>query len=274
MSVFTRISQKLFSSESSKVNKSKKDKAAEELKRLSQLPFHSAGYTTMFSKPFKFHHAGSFISTYRELFIDEFYKFQPKVKSGGIILDCGANMGLSVLYFAMNYPNHKIIAFEPEEAIYRVLEENVKTFNLKNVTLYKKAVWTKEEILTFHSDGGMGGRVNNLYKKSNQPINQVETVILKDYLNDKVDFLKIDIEGVEDEVLKSCKGKLGQVKHLFFEYHNHINKPQSLHELLALVQEEGFTYHIKESSARKRPFVDKNLICETFDMAITVFCSK
>jgi len=249
-----------------------KDIVTEELKRLMQLPRHSSGYTNIFSKPFKFHHAASFIATYNELFIDELYKFTPKVIKNGIILDCGANMGLSVLYFALNYPDHKILAFEPEEAIFNVLEENVRTFGLTNVTLFKKAVWTKEETLTFHSDGGMGGRVNNLYKKSNQPINTVETVILKDYLSDQVDFLKIDIEGAEVEVIKSCKGHLGQVKHFFFEYHNHIHQPQTLHELLAQMQEEGFKYHIKESSAKKRPFVDKITICETFDMAITIFC--
>jgi len=270
MGVLSSISKKIFRSKNSKP----KDKVKEELHRLSQLPKDSSGYAHIFSKPFKYHHAASFIATYRELFEDELYKFNPKVKSGETILDCGANMGLSVLYFALNYPSHRIIAFEPEEAIFKVLTENVETFALKNVTLHQKAVWTKEETLTFHSDGGMGGRVNNLYKKSNQPINKVETVILKDYLNDKVDFLKIDIEGAEVEVLKSCKGHLGQVKHLFFEYHNHINQSQTLHELLAQVQEEGFKYHIKESSARKKPFVDRNTICETFDMAITIFCYK
>jgi len=268
MGVLSSISKKIFRSK----NSSPKDKVQEELHRLSKLPKNSSGYTNIFSKPFKFHHAASFLATYRELFMDELYKFNPKVKSGGIILDCGANMGLSVLYFAMHYPNHSIIAFEPEPAVFNVLEENIKTFGLKNVSLHRKAIWTKEETLTFHSDGGMGGRVNNLYKKSDQPVNKVETVILKDYLNDKVDFLKIDIEGAEVEVLRSCKGHLGQVKHLFFEYHNHIHHPQSLHELLAQMQEEGFKYHIKESSARKKPFVDKNTICETFDMAITIFC--
>ncbi|HSJ67580.1 MAG TPA: FkbM family methyltransferase [Anditalea sp.] len=268
MGVISSISKKIFKSKNSRSD----DKVTEELNRLTELPINSSGYTNIFSKPFKYHHAASFVATYKELFLEELYKFNPKVERGGIILDCGSNMGLSVLYFSLHYPHHQILAFEPEEAIFKVLEENVKTFGLKNVTIYQKAVWTKKETLTFHSDGGMGGRVNNLYKKSNQPINQVETVILRDYLNDKVDFLKIDIEGAEVEVLKSCKGLLGQVNHIFFEYHNHMYQPQTLHELLAQMQEEGFKYHIKESSARKKPFVDKTTICETFDMAITIFC--
>ncbi|KEO75287.1 FkbM family methyltransferase [Anditalea andensis] len=270
MGIFKQFYRKLTITKHSKF----KENESDELHRLTRLPRFTVGYTNIFSKPFKFHDAPSFLATYRELFVDELYKFNPKVNGGGIILDCGANMGLSVLYFSSNYPDHEIIAFEPEEAIFKVLEENVKTFGLKNVRLYQKAVWTKEETLTFHSDGGMGGRVNNVYKKSDQPIKKVETVILKDYLSDKVDFLKIDIEGAEVEVLKACRGHLGQVQHLFFEYHNHIHQPQTLHELLAQMQEEGFKYHIKESSARRKPFVDKNMLCENFDMAITIFCYK
>jgi len=266
MSYFSRLKQKAFSPS--------RKKGMTEMERLRSLPIAEAGYAHVFQKPFRFHHAASFISTYKEIFEDEFYRFQPKVKNNGVILDCGANMGLSVLYFSINYPTHHIIAFEPEKAIYDVIRENIETFKLKNVTLYDKAVWTEETELTFHSDGGMGGRVNNLYKSSKQPINKVKTVALKDLLDEKVDFLKIDIEGAEVEVLESCRGHLRKAKHIFFEYHNHINKPQTFHQLLALIQEEGFKYHIKESSARKRPFVDTNLICETFDMAITVFCYK
>ncbi|MBS9523275.1 FkbM family methyltransferase [Litoribacter alkaliphilus] len=250
------------------------DKINIELNRLRGLSSSHKGYSTIFTTPFRYHHAASFVNTYMEIYQDEIYKFNPKIKSGGVILDCGANMGLSVMYFSKNYPKHQIIAFEPEKAIFEVLEENVEKFKLNNVTLHQKAVWTEETELTFSTDGGMGGRVNNLYKSKKKPVEKVKTVDLKTLLNEQVDFLKLDIEGAEVEVLKACKGSLSKVQHIFFEYHNDIHKPQSLHELLKLITEEGFKYHLKESSVRRRPFVDKNLICETFDMAITVFCYK
>ncbi|WP_143960776.1 FkbM family methyltransferase [Litoribacter populi] len=250
------------------------DKKIIELNRLRDLSSSHKGYSTIFTTPFRYHHAASFVNTYMEIFQEEIYKFSPKIKTGGTILDCGANMGLSVMYFAKNYPKHNIIAFEPEKAIFEVLQENVEKFKLNNVTLHQQAVWTEETELTFSTDGGMGGRVNNLYKSKRKPVEKVKTVELKTLLNKGVDFLKLDIEGAEVEVLKACKGSLSKVQHIFFEYHNDIHKPQSLHELLALIVEEGFRYHIKESSARRRPFVDKNLICETFDMAITVFCYR
>ncbi len=247
----------------------------DELNRIKTLAFDESGYATaIFDKPFRFHHAASFINTYKEIFQDEIYKFNPQLVSDGIILDCGANMGLSVLYFAINYPNHTIIAFEPEAAVFEILQENVKTFQLSNVFIHNKAVWTEITELIFHSDGGMGGRLNATYQNSLAEVTKVKTVELKSLLNEKVDFLKIDIEGAEVEVLKDCKGMLKYARHIFFEYHNDIFKPQTLHELLKLMVDEGFVYHIKESSARQKPFIDKTLICERYDMAITVFCSR
>ena len=183
-------------------------------------------------------------------------------------------MGLSVLYFSLNYPNHQIIAFEPEEAIFEILQENVRNFSLPNVSLHQKAVWKEETELTFHSDGGMGGSVDHIYETTEQIITKVSAVPLSDWLSENVDFLKIDIEGAEYEVLKSCQEQLGNASHIFFEYHNDINKPQTLHLLLEMIEAAGFRYHLKESSTRVRPFVDDILICERFDMAITVFCYK
>lgn len=242
-----------------------------ELGRIADYKHFTIGYAHVFDKPFKFHHGPSFAESYTELFETEIYRFKPSAGSG-IILDCGANMGLSVLYFSLNYPDHHIIAFEPDADIFAILKENVETFGLKNVTLHQKAVWTQIETLKFFTDGGMGGRVNNEYSRQEPKL--IQAVPLLDYLTDDVDFLKIDIEGAEDTVLKYCGKSLQNAKHIFFEYHNNVNSKQTLHELLALVESLGFHYYIKESATRKRPFIDTRLICESFDMAINVFCYK
>jgi FkbM family methyltransferase len=251
-----------------KLNRYRLDK---ELKRIARYPRFTEGYAYIFEKPFKFNDNLSFISTYQELFLNDMYRFAPS-GNADTILDCGANMGLSVLYFAKHYPDHKILAFEPDDLIFKVLEENVKTFDLNQVTLFKQAIWDKHEHLKFFSDNGMGGRVNVDYQDQEPAI--IEAVPLNDFISPQVDFLKIDIEGAEDVVLKANKGDLRQVRNIFFEYHNDIKSPQSLHELLQLVKEEGFHYYLKESATRQRPFVDKQLICERFDMAINVFCYK
>ncbi|HEY0055616.1 MAG TPA: FkbM family methyltransferase [Pedobacter sp.] len=241
------------------------------LKKLDKYPPLTIGYTDILGKPFKFHDRASFIVTYKELFVEEIYKFLPKSETG-IIIDCGANIGLSVLYFSLNYPKLKIIAFEPQYDLFLILEENVRQFDLKNVELHNNAVWNKNEQLKFYTDGGMGGRVNCAYLSQEPTV--VEAVPLKDYLDGEIEFLKIDIEGAEDTVLRSCVGKLSKINHIFFEYHNTKNQPQNLHQLLELMKNEGFEYYIKESAIRYKPFIDTLVICETFNMALNVFCYK
>ena len=242
-----------------------------ELDRINNQPLFTPGYAHVFEKPFRYNDGKSFFNTYEEIFQNNIYQFNPDTDRN-IILDCGANIGLSVLYFSTRYPKHEIIAFEPDPSIFLILQENVRTFQLSNVTLHNKAVWDKEETLTFYTDNGMGGRVENSY--SGQKPTTIDAVRLRDFISPHVDFLKIDIEGAEDTVLHHCSDKLNEVNNIFFEYHNDVKKEQSLHQLLELVKNQGFQYHIKDSATRARPFVDTELICEAFDMAINVFCYK
>ncbi|HEY1010266.1 MAG TPA: FkbM family methyltransferase, partial [Daejeonella sp.] len=134
-----------------------------ELSIIAANPRSQKGTTNIFGKPFIYHDGASFTATYKELFDSNIYEFKPS-RDARTIIDCGANMGLSVLYFSQNYPNHQIIAFEPDPEIFSILKENIETFNLKNVTAYQKAVWDKVDVLTFFADGKMGGRLENTYK--------------------------------------------------------------------------------------------------------------
>lgn len=246
-------------------------KMGREKSRVRRVPRFTEGSAELFGKPFLFHDSASFLDSYKEIFEHEIYRFYPS-SGNKVILDCGANIGLSVLFFAKNYPDHTIIAFEPDDAIFDVLSRNVQTYGLKNVQLHKKAVWNKEEVLEFYTDNGMGARVG--YSYENQEPKKVQSVRLKDFLGDRVDFLKIDIEGAEYAVLTDCKDVLKNANKIFFEYHGHHSDQQKLHELLLMIQQNGFRYYIKESSTRQRPFVDEGLICEVYDMAINIFAYR
>lgn len=254
-----------------KIRKSKLSRIELELERIEAYPRFTDGYANVFDKPFKFHDSLSFVMTYREIFINGIYAFK-SVAGKNVILDCGANMGLGTLYFALNYPDHTIYAFEPDHQIHQILKENVETNKLSNVILRENAVWDKEEILEFYGDMGMGSRANTPFL--NQKPTRIEAVRLQSYLTPMVDFLKMDIEGAEDVVLRDCKGSLQHLGSLFFEYHNDINKDQTLHQLLELVKDSGFNYYVKESWTRSSPFIDRELIGENFDMAINIFCYK
>jgi len=241
------------------------------LEELLYLPRFTPGEIEIEGKPFKYHDAASFYHTYCEIFREEIYKFIP-VSDKAPIIDCGTNMGLSLLYFSENYPGRKIIAFEPDPDLYRLSLENIEAFNLQNISLLEMAVWNEQTFLPFYTDGGMGGRVNQSYH--NTVSRSVPTVRLFDFLNEETEFLKLDIEGAEHLVLSDIYPRLVQVNHLFFEYHNQKNKRQVLHDMLKLVQDAGFTYYLKESAHNRSPFANSLEIAEVFDMAINVFCYR
>jgi FkbM family methyltransferase len=220
---------------------------------------------------FHFHEALSLYVSYQEILEDKIYAFKADTVNP-LIIDCGANMGVSVLFFSQHYPGATIHAFEPEAPIYEILEQNVRNYGLTNVTLHQKAVWTSETTLQFFTDKGMGGSVENVYK--NQKPVEVATVRLADFLQQPVDLLKLDIEGAEYAVLKDCELWLKNVKNLFVEYHSFINKEQKLEEILAMLKEAGFRYHLRQSFSRARPFVDSELSCENMDMSINVFAYR
>jgi len=157
----------------------------------------------------------SFVCQFKELFVEELYKFDTKNKEP-IIYDCGANIGMSCLYFKKLYPKVKIKAFEADPKISKILETNLKRNNvLENVEIISTAVWVDNKGLKFASEGADGG---SIYGKDNKV--KVSSIRLKDFLEneEKIDMLKIDIEGAEYEVLKDCRESLGHVQNLFVEY--------------------------------------------------------
>lgn len=231
----------------------------------------SEGVILLFGKQFYYHHGIAFYVTYEELFVKGIYEFKTN-STKPVILDCGANMGVSTLYFSMQFPNAKIVAFEPDQSVLPFLEKNILSQNLQNIELHKKGVWTEETELSFYTDNGLGGRIGIEY--NNQIPSKIKTVRLKDYLNESIAMLKIDIEGAEFEVIKDCEDKLHNVQHVFLEYHSFYNEDQHLEDILSIFKRQGFRYHLRESFSRTKPFIDKGLVCEKYDMAINVFAYR
>ena len=239
--------------------------------KLNQPQFPVPGSILINGIPFAYHDARCFYDTYKEIFVRNMYQFTT-AKPKPYIIDCGANMGVSVLYFALKYPTATIEAFEPEEGIFKILEKNTRQFNLHNVHLHQTAVWVNNTPLQFYTDTGMGGSVTNVY--SNQQPTLIQTEILANYLQQPVDMLKLDIEGAEVEVIQHCAHLLHHVQHLFVEYHSFIHQEQHLNTLLNILKNAGYRYHLSQSFSRVRPFVDATLACENMDMAINIFAYR
>lgn len=218
------------------------------------------------------HDIASFDMCLSELFHSEAYNFKANNKNPYII-DCGANLGMSVIYFKQLYPEASILAFEADESIFSFLEKNILSYKYNDVQLINKAVWESDGIIDFLEDGGAGGKieVERIYSTSCKKISSTR---LKKYLTaKKVDFLKIDIEGAEYRVLKDCSEELKNIDFIFVEYHSMNEESQNLHKILEIIQNAGFRYHLKEAHTSKYPFIERDLNYG-MDLQLNIFCYK
>jgi len=186
----------------------------------------------------------------REIFVDQAYRFESDNPAPRII-DCGANVGLSVLYFRLLYPSASIVAFEADPVLFQLLRRNVCTIGSENIELHEAALSDRDGRAVFRADGGVGGRL--VRDSGGHGLVAVRTTRLSPFLDRKVDLLKVDIEGAEYGVLQECKGELGNVKNLVLEFHGTRGESQRLHELLALLSGAGFRYHIREANPSPYP---------------------
>jgi len=165
----------------------------------------------------------------REIFIEELYK--QELQPNPYIIDCGANIGLSVIYAKEHYPGARIIAFEPDDMNFSLLEDNIKSFGYSNISLKKEAVWIANTELEFAGLGSMSSKINH---NSGLATKTVKATRLRDLLSEKVDFLKIDIEGAEFELYKNSENLdyLNRTKVIAIEIHKEINSPRIIIDIL------------------------------------------
>ncbi len=85
----------------------------------------------LFGRDLSFLSSTELLHGLKEIFLDEIYK--QNLPSKPYIIDCGANIGLSVIYMKRFFPGAEIIAFEPDEQNFKFLEENVRSFGFSGV---------------------------------------------------------------------------------------------------------------------------------------------
>ncbi|PUZ23909.1 methyltransferase, FkbM family [Chitinophaga costaii] len=208
-----------------------------------------------------------------EILADEIYKFNSNTDRP-FIIDCGANMGMGVLYFKNSYPQAEVWAYEPDQTNFELLQKNVATFH--DVTLHQQAIWTHNGFITFEASGTLSSKiVEGEEAATASSMVRIPCVRLADILAQRtVQLLKIDIEGAEYAVLKDCAPFLHQVENMFLEYHGYVQHTSELEELLLLVRQKGFVYYIREAAAcLPHPFTDKQRKGD-YDVQLNIFCYR
>ena len=150
------------------------------------------------------------VETFRQVFINEEYNIEGLPSDIRVIVDLGANIGLSALYFASRYPDAKILAVEPDRSNFVLLRRNTMQIAERCETL-NAAIWGEdtELLVKTHTEDGryLGGwGVQTIDEKTSAGMRaaKVEAVSMTSlktrFRLDKIDILKVDIEGAEFEL--------------------------------------------------------------------------
>jgi FkbM family methyltransferase len=227
----------------------------------------------LFGKEIKVPNAFWHLHSLNEIFIEETYKFKTSNPSP-LIIDCGSNIGLSIIYFKINHPHARVIGFEPDPNIFELLENNLKQFDFSNVEINNQAVWIKDDEIIFNAIGDLGGTLSFTEKINQEYSNEivVKAIRLKNLLREnKVDFLKIDVEGAEFELLDDCFDELINVENIFIEYHRLKGKNIQVGSFISKLEEKGFRIYIKEAwNNLPNPYCHKDF-APMYDLQLNIF---
>ena len=239
------------------------------LKYLKHLPSGKVHVHNLLKHQTFFYGGMEFLHGVKEIFLEDVY--YQKLPENAYILDCGAHIGLSVIYLKSICPSANIVCFEPDNKNFELLQKNIASHNLKNIEARNEAVWTENTSLQFIQEGNMSSKIG---ENSNSDTVTVKASRLKDFLSKKVDFLKLDIEGAEYKVLKDVTEKLVCVDKMFIEYHGTFEQNAELLEILELVSNAGFKFYIKEAApVFEQPFLPKKHGGE-YDLQLNMFCFR
>lgn len=251
--------------QSLKTFSSKKDRATfHEIKKLKNTPRFVASTSTLIGPTLSFNDAASMLFNYREIFEQGVYDFKT-LKSNPLIIDAGANIGLSTIRFKTLYPDARIIAIEADHEVIQHLKTNIDSFKLGNVEAIEAAVWSSSGTIYFDATGADSGHV------SNESGTLIKAILLSELIKEEVEMIKMDIEGAELEVLKEVKHKLHLVKNLFIEFHSFIGESQKLSEILQILESSNFRYYISSPGvSQKQPLLTNNYSYMGMDFQVNI----
>ena len=201
------------------------------------------GYQVSYSN-----HSAAFFLVH-EVFVNGAYAFEPPTRRPRIV-DCGANIGMSVIFFKSLYPEAEVLAFEPDPRTFARLRENVEVNRLAQTRLVNAAVAGAPGTLPFYSDAaGDGSLVASLDPARGGSVAvAVKVVRLSSFVDRTIDFLKIDVEGAEHAVVDDLidSGSIVHVREMVIEVHSDPDGSRNRDDLIARLDGAGFVIAVSE----------------------------
>jgi FkbM family methyltransferase len=178
--------------------------------------------------------------------VTDLYIKKSNAKIGDVIFDVGAYCGTQSIYWSKIVgESGKVICFEPDSRNYDVLKKNIDLHNASNITALKLGLFSEDKTIYFSNNGSMGSQV---IKEGNENTSEIQVRTLESIFKElnltKLDFIKMDIEGSEMEVLKSSKEFIQKLKPSFIIEPHYINGVLNKDEIIDFFQSINFKVEI------------------------------
>lgn len=167
-----------------------------------------------------------------------------KIPKKAIILDLGSNIGLTLVHFRHLYPDAKIIGYEMNKGNFKLAHRNTKFY--KDISINNMAVWIEDSTVSYKDNSTYDSY--SILNKSSSEKNRGEIVEVKSIsiptiikTNDlhQIDYLKMDIEGAEEAILKSNDlNWLNIVNALNIEMH--LDNEVEIYDYIKILEDKGF----------------------------------
>lgn len=165
---------------------------------------------------------------FRQVFGDREYDVPGLPERANVIFDLGSNIGLAALFFTDKYPGAKIISVEPDPDNFSMLLKN--TAGVSGVKTEQAAVWHTSGTISFATRsetgedlGAWGGQTLEAAAPSQSAVS-VQAVSIPDLMSrhgvERIDVLKVDIEGAELELFSRDASWLDRVDMVLVETHD------------------------------------------------------
>ena len=216
--------------------------------KLAGVPRYQPGFVTAGNWQLNYLDKTSLLSAFDVVVVKRWNDFRCD-KKNPVILDGGANIGVSAIHYKQLFPDAVVISFEPDPRACDLLRRNLLANKIHDVEIVEKALWTNNGRTNFFSEGADANRIILEHDEVKQltaltPTAKqcnVETVRLADYLaTTRFDLIKLDIESAEAQVIVDCGDTLRNVTNLVIEFHLTNSRPGDLARTLQTLADQKF----------------------------------
>jgi FkbM family methyltransferase len=166
------------------------------------------------------------------------------IAESDVVVDIGAHIGVFAVRAARQAHRGRVYAYEAYSKNYALLAENRQLNDLDNLHIDNRAVSGHRGEMNFYVPGD-NGALGSFLQETDSPMEVVQAMTLADIIAEhsleQIDYLKVDVEGAEYEILSNCSQEtLAKVRCVVMEYHEFVGDTRTHLDLVNLLRSHGF----------------------------------